>query len=126
MSNDIDQIRKTVQAYFDGVSTQNYDKFLESWHAEAKMSFVKDGEPGSVGRDFWENWCKQDPNPEETSKAWIESIDLRGTVAAVRSKMIRDTPETIYDFTDFLTLLKQGDEKWVIISKAYYSETTKK
>lgn len=126
MSDNIGQIRKTVQAYFDGVSTKNYEKFLESWHPEARMSFVKDGEPSSVGRDFWEGWCKQNSGAEQTTKAWIESVDIRGLVAFVRSKMIRDTPDAIYDFTDFLTLLKQSEEKWIIMSKAYNSEITKK
>jgi len=126
MSNDIDQIRKTVQAYFDGVSTKSYEKFLESWHPDARMNFVKDDKVSSVGRDFWENWCKQDAIPETTSNAWIESIDIRGSVAAVRSKMIRNEPDTIYDFTDFLTLLKQSENNWVIISKAYNVVITKK
>jgi ketosteroid isomerase-like protein len=126
MTNDIDQIRKTVEAYFAGVSTQSYDKFLESWHPEARMVFVKDGEPGSVGRDFWENWCKQPMEPETTVKAWIESIDITGVVAAVRSKMIRDNPKITYNFTDFLTLLKNGDGTWTIINKAYNSVVTEK
>ncbi|MFW9795251.1 MAG: nuclear transport factor 2 family protein [Candidatus Thorarchaeota archaeon] len=126
MKNDIDQIRKTVHAYFDGVSTKSYEKFLESWHPEARMNFVKDGQASSVGRDFWEGWCKQDSDNEQTTKAWIESIDIKGSIAVVRSKMIRDTPDTIYDFTDLLTLLKNGEEKWVIMSKAYNSVITKK
>ncbi len=126
MSNDIDQIRKTVQAYFDGVSTRNYDKFLESWHTDAKMSFVKDGQPSSVDRDFWKDWCKQDSSSTLNTQAWIESIDIRGSVAVVRSKLIREMSDAIYDFTDFLTLLKQDEENWVIMSKAYNSEITKK
>lgn len=125
MSNDIDQIRKTVQAYFDGVSTKNYERFLESWHPDARMTYVKDGTPGYVGREFWDNFCKQPAEPETTVKAWIESIDITGTVAIVRSKMIRKNPEIIYNFTDYLTLLKQGNGSWTIINKAYNAVITK-
>lgn len=126
MTNDIDQIRKTVEAYFAGVSTQSYEKFLESWHPEARMTFVKEGTPGSVGREFWENFCKQPAEPDTTVNAWIESIDMTGSVAVVRSKMIRNNPKITYDFTDYLTLLKQGDGTWTIINKAYNAVVTEK
>jgi len=126
MSKDIDQIRKTVQAYFVGITTKSYEKFLESWHIDARMNFVKDDTVSSVGRDFWENWCKQDTNPDTSVHTWIESIDIRGSVAVVRSKTIREESNTIYDFTDFLTLLRQSEDNWIIMSKAYNLVTTKK
>jgi hypothetical protein len=90
------------------------------------MNFVKEGKASSVGRDFWESWCKQHADSKSTTNAWIESIDIKDTIAVVRSKMIRDESETIYEFTDFLTLLKQSKESWIIMNKAYNAVITKK
>ena len=56
-TDDIQKIKESINAYFDGIKTKEHQKFLESWHPDARMSFIREGELSSVPRSFWEDWC---------------------------------------------------------------------
>lgn len=121
MTEDIERIREAVNTYLEAVKRKDWDKFRESWHRDARMSFVKDGEVHSVSRSFWEEWCKNPIDPDETRTATIASIDVTEDVAAAKVVSLRETPHERMLLIDYLTFL-QEDERWLIISKSYTSK----
>ena len=122
MIDEIEQVRKTVKTYLEAVKTKDLNKFLESWHPEARMSFVRDGEVHSVPRSFWEDWCKNPTNPDEKRTGTIASIDITENIAAAKVVVLLETLEKRMLLIDYLTLLREAD-KWLIISKSYTSKT---
>ncbi|MHA2208435.1 MAG: nuclear transport factor 2 family protein [Candidatus Thorarchaeota archaeon] len=122
MTDEIKEIRKTVDAYFNAVENRDFKEILESWHPEARMSFMRDGEAQSVPRSFWKDYCKRPKDPEEQIECRLVSLDMTGDVASVKTKITRKTPEKTIEFTDYLTLLRQSDGTWLIISKSYHTD----
>lgn len=122
MKKDIDLIRETVGLYFEVVTNKEHDKILESWHQEAKMNYI--GQEGlvSVPRTFWQDYCSRPDNPDEKVSCSITSIDITGRAAVVRTEITKERTESTIRYTDYLTLLKESDEKWVIISKAFHTD----
>lgn len=117
----MENVRKTVNTYLDAVKHKDWNKFQESWHPEARMSFVKDAKVHSVPRSFWQDWCKNPIDPKEKRIGTIASIDVTGNIAAVKVVVLRETPDERMLLTDYLTLL-QDPENWLIISKSYTSK----
>ncbi|MHA2379972.1 MAG: nuclear transport factor 2 family protein [Candidatus Thorarchaeota archaeon] len=125
VSTDINQIKKTVNSYIDGVTNRSIDRFLESWHPDARMSSVRDGKLSIVPRSFWEEWC-QKPNEDTVMSSEIKSIDVAGTVAMAKVEVVRESVTATRTLVDYLTLLKVGPEKWEIINKSFHAETIPK
>ena len=121
MIDENEQVRKTVNTYLEAVKHKDWNKFQESWHPEASMSFVRDKKVHSVPRSFWEDWCKNPKDPEEKRTSEIPSIEVTGNIAAAKVVVLRETPDERIILTDYLTLL-QDEGKWVIISKSYTSQ----
>lgn len=122
MIDEIEQIRQTVNTYLDAVKYKEWNKFLESWHPDAKMSFIRDGEVHSVPRSFWKDWCNQPANPKETRTSTVASIDMTGDIAIAKAISFQQSPDDKVLLTDYLTLLRQSNDKWIIISKSFTSE----
>ncbi len=120
MIEEMEQIRETVNTYLEAVTHKDWNKFQESWHSEARMNFVRDGEVHSVSRSFWKDWCENPLDPEEKRTSMITSIDVTGNIAAAKVVVLRETPIERMLLTDYLTLL-QEDNNWLIISKSYTS-----
>ncbi|MFX1485131.1 MAG: nuclear transport factor 2 family protein [Promethearchaeota archaeon] len=118
MIEELEKVRETVNTYLEAVKHRDWNKFQESWHPEARMSYVKDGEPQSVPRSFWEDWCKKPIETEEKRTSTIPSIDVTGNIAAAKVITLRETPDERMIFIDYLTLLQDGN-RWQIISKSY-------
>jgi hypothetical protein len=125
-TNDHEKIKESVQAYFTGIKTREYDNFVESWHPDARMSFIRDGEISSVPRSFWDDWCRQQIDPDETVVCDIKSIDATGTVAVAITQTVKENPKTITKYTDYLTLMKVNNSEWKIIQKSFHGEITEK
>lgn len=121
MIEEMEKVRETVTTYLEAVKHKDWNKFQESWHPEARMSFVRDGEVNSVPRSFWQAWCKNPIDLEEKRTSSIASIDVTGNIAASKVVVLRETPDERMILTDYLTLL-QNNDKWLIISKSYTSE----
>jgi ketosteroid isomerase-like protein len=121
MTDEIKRIRKTVDAYFDAVVHRDINKILESWHPDSRMSFLNNGEPKSVPRSFWEEYCKHPKDPEEQTVCELVSLDITSDVALAKTKISRKTPQKNVEFTDYLTLLRQSGGNWLIMNKSYYS-----
>ncbi|MFX0055311.1 MAG: nuclear transport factor 2 family protein [Promethearchaeota archaeon] len=122
MIEEIETVRKTVNTYLEAVKHKDWNKFQESWHSEARMSFVRDDEVNSVPRSFWEDWCKNPIDQEEKRTSTIASIDVTRNIASAKVMVLRETPTERTILTDYLTLL-QDEGKWLIISKSYTSLT---
>ncbi|MFW9845670.1 MAG: nuclear transport factor 2 family protein [Candidatus Thorarchaeota archaeon] len=122
MIEEMEKVRGTVNTYLEAVKHKDWKKFQESWHPEAKMNFLREGEVHSVPRSFWEDWCKDPMNPEEKRTSTIASIDVTENIAAAKVIALRETPDERMILVDYLTLL-QEDNRWLIISKSYTSKT---
>jgi hypothetical protein len=120
MIEDMEKIRETVNTYLEAVTHKDWNKFQESWHPEARMSFVRDGEVHSVPRSFWKDWCENPIDPEEKRNSTIASIDVTENIAAAKVVVLRETPDERMLLIDYLTLLQEADH-WLIISKSYTS-----
>ena len=110
MIDEIEQVRKTVNTYLEAVKHKDWNKFQQSWHPEARMSFVKDEKVHSVPRSFWENWCKNPVDSEEKRTSEIPSIEVTGNIAAAKVVVLRETRDERIILTDYLTLIQDGDK----------------
>ena len=125
VSTDIDNIKKTVNAYIDGVTNRIHSRFLESWNPDSRMSFLRNGELVIVPRSFWEEWCRK-PGEDRVLSSEIKSIDMTGTVATAKVEVVRESADTIRTLTDYLTLLRVSHNKWEIINKSLHAEAPRK
>lgn len=125
MSTDIDNIKKTVNAYIDGVTNRVHSRFLESWNPDSRMSFLRDEEIYIAPRSFWEEWCQR-PSEDTVLSSEIKSIDMTGTVAMAKVEVVRESADAIRTLTDYLTLLKVRSNKWEIINKSFHAEAVSK
>ncbi len=125
MSTDIDNIKRTVNAYIDGVTNRVHDRFLESWNPDSRMSFLRNGELVIVPRAFWEEWCRK-PSKDTVLSSEIKSIDLTGTVTMAKVEVVRESADAIRTLTDYLTLLRVSSDKWEIINKSFHAEAVSK
>jgi hypothetical protein len=121
--NDEQQIRSTVQTYFDCMYESSAEKAHTAFHPNAKITgYLEDGlHEMSVG-DFGDFVASQQPSPKEKgepARLDILSIDIAGSTAAVK---VRDDYLGM-TFLDTLSLLK-ADGKWTIYNKLFHVEGT--
>ncbi|MFX1369394.1 MAG: nuclear transport factor 2 family protein [Promethearchaeota archaeon] len=121
MIEEMEKVRETVNTYLEAVKHKDWDKFQESWHSEARMSFLRGGKVHSVPRSFWEDWCKNPIDPKEKRTSSIASIDVTGNIAASKVVVLREASGERTILTDYLTLI-QEDNRWLIIAKTYTSK----
>ena len=123
MDNELNNIKATVNSYFDAVTNRTFDSILEWWHPESRMSFLSKGEIESVPRSFWENYCNQTTPEGMKTDCELVSVDISGNAAVARTRITQTNPSSTTVYTDYLTLLKQKDGKWLIISKSFHADT---
>ncbi len=113
--SEYDAIAKIVQQYIDGARAGRGDDMKPVFHTGATIF-------GYVGSDLFAGPIQQlfdwnDENgPAAELHARIASIDLIGTVAAVRVELDNWTG---HRFTDLFTLLKV-DGEWKIMNKVFH------
>ncbi len=113
--SDYDAIAKIVQQYIDGARSGRGDDMKPVFHKGATIF-------GYVGSDLFAGPIQQlfdwnDENgPAAEIHARIASIDIIGTVAAVRVELANWTGNR---FTDLFTLLKV-DGEWKIMNKVFH------
>ena len=110
-------IQRVVQAYIDGMRSNDADQVREAFHPDARMY-------GSIAGQRFDQPIKeflalvsgQPPNVDGTYQARIVSIEQAGDAAAAAVE------ETSFwgtmSFTDFFTLSRFDDE-WKIVSKTF-------
>lgn len=110
-----DAIAKTVQHYLDGARSGRGADMKPAFHQDATIF-------GYVGSDLFAgpiqglfDWNDQN-GPAKDLQARIASIDIVGTIAAVR---LETDNWTGHRFTDLFTLLKV-DGVWKIMNKVFH------
>jgi len=113
--SEYDAIAVTVQRYIDGGRSGRGDDMKPAFHPDATMFGYVGSElfAGPIQHLF--DWNDQN-GPATELQARIASIDIFGTVAAVRLELDNWTGRR---FTDLFTLLKV-DGEWKIINKVFH------
>jgi Putative lumazine-binding len=108
-------ISETLQHYLDGAKTGKGDLMKPAFHADATIF-------GYVGPELFAgpiqglfDWNDQN-GPARDIVAKITSIEVVGTIAAVR---VESDNWTGHRFSDFFTLLKV-DGQWKIMNKVFH------
>jgi ketosteroid isomerase-like protein len=111
-------IRKTVQAYFDGVTHHNLAQLDAAFHPEARLS--TSNSKGALYHTTYQEWRKftSEPAGDATGRNnRIANIELKGNVAVVTT--VLDWPNVRY--VDYLSLVKVEND-WKIMSKIWSTE----
>jgi hypothetical protein len=119
--SDENQIRNTIQAYFDSMYESSSDKAHEAFHPNAKITGYLEGELHEMSvEDFAGFVASQQPPPKEKgepARLDVLSIEIAGDTAVAR---VRDDYIGL-TFLDTLSLLKT-DDRWSIYNKLFHVE----
>ena len=119
--NDEQQIRDTIQTYFDSMFESSADMVRATFHPSARITgYLEDGLHEMTVDDFAGFVASQQPSPREKGESprlEILSIDIAGSTASAR---IRDDYLGLA-FLDFLSLIKI-DGRWSIYNKLFHVE----
>jgi hypothetical protein len=119
--SDEEEIRDTIQTYFDCMYESSAEKARTAFHPNAKVTGYLEGELHQMSVDeFSEFVAGQQPSPKDKSEPArldIVSLDIAGAtaVAQVRDDYLGMT------FLDNLSLLK-ADNRWSIYIKLFHVE----
>lgn len=115
-NNDLQLIEKTINYYFDGMTTHNAKSFEKAFHPNATMKWVdKKYEDVNAIKSLSEYVNTNNPVKTKTS---IMAINIAGNAANAQLELEYDT----FSYIDFMHLLKV-DGKWKIVSKTYSTRT---
>ncbi|GAA0732686.1 nuclear transport factor 2 family protein [Aquimarina litoralis] len=115
-NNDLQLIEKTINYYFDGMTTHNAQSFEKAFHPNATMKWVdKKYEDVNAIKSLSEYVNTNNPVKTKTS---IMAINIAGNAANAQLELEYDT----FSYIDFMHLLKV-DGKWKIVSKTYSTRT---
>lgn len=110
-------VRQALNYYLQGHATGDGENFKKAFHTEAKLFWIRDGQLTQRTSAEFAAGASGKPAPDEAArKRWIESIDITGNAAV--AKVVLDYPNARY--TDYMSLLKIGDE-WKIVNKTFYT-----
>ena len=119
--SDEQQIRATIQAYFDSMYESSAEKARAAFHPNAKITgYLEDGLHQMSVDDFAGFVASQQPSPKEKgepARIDVLSLEIAGNTAAAR---VRDDYLGM-TFLDSLSLLKT-DEGWHIYNKLFHVE----
>jgi len=111
-NNDLQLIEKTINYYFDGMTTHNAESFEKAFHPNATMKWIdKKYEEVNAVEALSAYVNTNDP---VTTKTSILTISIAGDVANAQLELEYDT----FSYIDFMHLLKI-DGTWKIVSKTY-------
>lgn len=120
-TRDEQQVRATLQAYFDGMYESSADKIRGAFHPVAKITGYIDGELHEMSTDeFAEFVASQQPSPKskgDPARLEIVSLEVFGNIAATK---VRDDYLGM-TFLDVISLLKV-DDAWRIHNKLFHVE----
>lgn len=118
---DDDQIRQTIQTYFDGMHESSAEKTLEAFHPNARITgYLEDGFHEMTVEEFAGFVASQQPSPREQgvpARLDVESLDIAGQTAVAR---VRDDylGMTFLDTLAFVSV----DGNWQIYNKLFHVE----
>ena len=110
--------RVPLENYIQGHATGNGDFMRKAFHSEAKVMAFRDGKLTNITSEEFASRFNGKPAPDEAQrKRVIESVEITGNAGV--GKIVLDYPTV--KFTDYMSLLKVGDE-WKIVNKVFYAE----
>lgn len=119
--NDEQQIKDTIQTYFDCMYESSAEKTHAAFHPNAKITgYLQDGLHQMSVDEFAGFVTSQQPSPKakgEAARLEILSLDIAGDTAVSR---VRDDYLGM-TFLDTLSLLKT-DNRWSIYNKLFHVE----
>jgi len=119
--SDEQQIRATIQTYFDCMYESSADKTHAAFHPNARITgFMEDGLHEMTVNDFAGFVASQQPSAKtkgEPARLDVLSLDIAGNTAVAR---VRDDYLGL-TFMDTLSLLKTEDG-WSIYNKLFHVE----
>lgn len=110
--------RVPLENYIQGHATGNGDFMRKAFHADAKVMAFRDGKLTNLTSEEFASRFNGKPAADEAQrKRTIESVEITGNAGV--GKIVLDYPAV--KFTDYMSLLKVGDE-WKIVNKVFYAE----
>lgn len=111
-------VRAALEHYLRGHATGDPENFKKAFHPEAKLFWIRDGQFAQrTSAEYIAGASGKPPADEAQRQRRIESIDISGNAAV--AKIVLDYPAV--RFTDYMSLLKVGDE-WKIVNKTFHAE----
>ncbi|MCE7742741.1 MAG: nuclear transport factor 2 family protein [Candidatus Heimdallarchaeota archaeon] len=120
-NEEIEEIEKTIQLYDEAFNEWNIEKLTKAFHYDSMVYwYIPEQDRFYKGPCY--RWIigfieNQKENPEVNYYLNIESVYQFGSVAYSRLRCLIDDPEDPRDTTDYLTLMKFGDE-WQVVNKS--------
>ena len=110
--------RVPLENYIQGHATGNGDFMRKAFHTDAKIMAFRDGKMTNLtSEEFASRFNGKPAQDEAQRKRRIESVEITGNAGV--GKIILEYPTVTY--TDYMSLLKVGDE-WKIVNKVFYAE----
>ena len=110
--------RVPLENYIQGHATGNGDFMRKAFHPDAKVMAFRDGKLTNLTSEEFASRFNGKPAADEAQrKRTIESVEITGNAGI--GKIVLDYPTV--KFTDYMSLLKVGDE-WKIVNKVFYAE----
>lgn len=110
--------RMPLENYIQGHATGNPDFIRKAFHTEAKVMAFRDGKLTNLTSEEFATRFNGKPAADEAQrKRRIENVEITGNAGV--AKIVLEYPTIT--FTDYMSLLKVGDE-WKIVNKVFYAE----
>jgi len=112
------QARVPLDNYIQGHATGNGDFMRKAFHTDAKIMAFRDGKLMNMTAEEFASRFNGKPAADEAQrKRRIENVEITGNAGV--GKIVLEYPTVTY--TDYMSLLKVGDE-WKIVNKVFYAE----
>ena len=112
------EARVPLDNYIQGHATGNGDFMRKAFHTDAKIMAFRDGKLMNLTAEEFASRFNGKPAADEAQrKRRIENIEITGNAGV--GKIVVEYPTVTY--TDYMSLLKVGDE-WKIVNKVFYAE----
>jgi hypothetical protein len=112
------EARVPLENYIQGHATGNGDFMRKAFHTDAKIMAFRDGKLTNLtAEEFASRFNGKPATDEAQRKRRIEHVEITGNAGV--GKIVLDYPTVTY--TDYMSLLKIGDE-WKIVNKVFYAE----
>ena len=110
--------RVPLENYIQAHATGNPDFIRKAFHTDAKVMAFRDGKLTNLTAEEFATRFNGKPAADEAQrKRRIENVEITGNAGV--AKIVLEYPTVT--FTDYMSLLKVGDE-WKIVNKVFYAE----
>jgi len=111
----LDSVLAPLRLYLQAHATGDGDFIRQAFHPKAEVFWIADGALRQLTtEEFAARFSGSPADDEDERLRRIVSVDVTGNVAAAKIEL--DYPDVF--FTDYLTLVREGDQ-WQVISKSF-------